>query len=127
MTLKLTTPNEVNSPMQSDIFKMCDSLLTLTDKMEYLEGQSRRNNLVFDRIMESQRETLAETEEKVKKILAEKLQLQREIRGGEGPSHRETWGGTDPRPIVVKFLRYKDRSAILQRTKSLKGSQNINE
>ena len=84
---------------QSNIFKMCDSLLTLTDKMEYLEGQSRRSNLVFDGIMESPGETWAETEEKVKKILAEKLQLQREIEverahcrgkpgGGQTEAHR---------------------------------------
>lgn len=38
--------------MQSDIFKVCDSLLAVTDKMEYLEGQSRRNNLVFEGIQE---------------------------------------------------------------------------
>uniref|UniRef100_A0A3B5LSP2 B30.2/SPRY domain-containing protein n=1 Tax=Xiphophorus couchianus TaxID=32473 RepID=A0A3B5LSP2_9TELE len=29
----------------------------------------------------------------------------------------------EPRPIVVKFLRYKDRSTILQSTKALKGSK----
>lgn len=108
--------------MQSDIFKMCDSLLAVTDKMEYLEGQSRRNNLVFDGIMESPGETWAETEEKVKKVVAEKLQLQREIEVER--AHRTGKpGGDRPRPIVVKLLRHKDRSAILQRTKSLKGSK----
>ena len=28
--------------MQSEIFKICESLLAFTDKMDYLEGQSRR-------------------------------------------------------------------------------------
>lgn len=32
-------------------------------------------------------------------------------------------GGDRARPIVVKFLRLKDRSAILQRTKLLQGSK----
>lgn len=30
--------------------------------------------------------------------------------------------GDKPRPIVVKFLRFKDKSDILQKTKSLKGT-----
>ena len=108
--------------MQSDIFKVCDSLLAVTDKMEYLEGQSRRNNLVFEGIQEAPGETWAETEEKVKKVLAEKLQLQREIEVER--AHRTGKpGGDRTRPIVVKFLRHKDRSAILQRTKLLKGSK----
>lgn len=40
--------------------------------MEYLEGESRRNNLVFEGIQEVPGETWAETEEKEKKVLAEK-------------------------------------------------------
>lgn len=38
--------------MQADIYKVCDSLLTITDKMEYLEGRTRQNNLVFDEVAE---------------------------------------------------------------------------
>lgn len=108
--------------MQSDIFKVCDGLLTITDKMEYLEGQTRRNNLVFDGIVESPGETWTETEEKVQKVLAEKLQLQREVEVER--AHRAGKpGGDRPRSIMVKLLRYKDRETILQRTKSLKGSK----
>lgn len=33
---------ERSSTLQTDVYKVCDSLLTITDKMEYLEGQSRR-------------------------------------------------------------------------------------
>ncbi len=112
---------ERGNTMQADIYKVCDSLLTITDKMEYLEGQTRRNNLVLDGVTESPGETWTETEEKVQKILMEKLQLQkveveRTHRAGK-PS-----GGDRPRPIVIKLLRYKDREAILQRAKSLKGT-----
>lgn len=53
--------------MQIDLFKVCDSLFTITDRMDYLEGQSRRNNSVLDRIMETPGETWSETEEKVLK------------------------------------------------------------
>lgn len=108
--------------MQTDLFRVCDSLLVVTDKIKYLEGQSRRNNLVFDGIMESPGETWAETEEKVKKVLAEKLQLKKDTELER--AHRTGKpGGDRPRPIVVRFLRYKDRSTILQHTKNLKGSK----
>ncbi len=107
---------------QSDLYKMCDSLLAVTDKMEYLEGQSRRNNLVIDGITESPGETWAEAEDKVKKVLTEKLQLKQTIEMER--AHRTGKpGGDRPRPIVVKFLRYKDRTTILQRAKLLKGSR----
>lgn len=62
-----TTQNERCSATLADVHKVCDSLLAITDKLEYLEGQSRRNNLIFDGVAESPGETWAETEEKVKK------------------------------------------------------------
>lgn len=109
--------------MQSDIWKTCESLLTVTDKMEYLEGQSRRNNLVIDGIAELPGETWADTEEKVRSVILEKLQLQRDIEMER--AHRTgkpVAGGERPRPIVVKFSKHKDRSAVLQRAKNLKGT-----
>lgn len=64
---------------QSDVFKVCGSLLATTNKREYLEGQSRTKNLVINGIAESPNETCVETEEKVKTILSEKLNLQHEV------------------------------------------------
>lgn len=61
--------------MQTDIMKICDSLLVVTDKIEYLERQSRKNNLVFDGITEEPGETWYDTERKVKDILVERLKL----------------------------------------------------
>lgn len=108
--------------LQSDIFKVCEGMMSISDKMEYLEGQSRRNNLVFEGINESPNETWAETEEKVNIILNEKLNFQHKIEMER--AHRTGKPrGDRPRPIVVKFLRHKDRSTILQRTKALKGSK----
>lgn len=58
---------------------MCDSLLADTDEMGYLEGQSRRNNLVIDGIEESQQESWSATEEKVKELFRGKMHLQQNI------------------------------------------------
>lgn len=119
-----TKQTEHCNAMQSDILKICDSLIAVTDKMKYLEGQSRRNNLVIDGITESPGETWADSEEKVKRVVSEKLQLQREIEVERAHRTGKPVPGSDrPRPIDVKFFRYKDRSAVLQRAKHLIGTK----
>ena len=67
--IKIINANQTDhgKALQADIMKICDSLLVFTDKLEYLEGQSRRNNLVIDGIEEVPGETWTEVEEKVKK------------------------------------------------------------
>ena len=42
--------------LREDISSVCESMITMTDKSNYLEGQSRRNNMVVDGIAESPRE-----------------------------------------------------------------------
>lgn len=119
----LSTQSVSCNSMQADIIQNCDSLSAVTDKMEYTEAQSRRNNLVFDGIIETPGETWADTEEKVKNILVDKLKLQLDIEVER--AHRtgkSMAANTRPRPIVVKFLRFKDRSAVLERAKNLRGT-----
>ncbi|KAJ4928458.1 hypothetical protein JOQ06_016250 [Pogonophryne albipinna] len=92
-----------------DIVRNSDGLSAVTDKMEYAEGQSRRSNVVLDGIGEEPGETWAQTEEKVKDILVDKLKLQRGIEIER--AHRTgkpAANNTRPRPIVVNFLRFKD-------------------
>lgn len=90
--------------------------------MEYLEGQSRRNNLVFEGLPESPNETWAESEDKVRKLPVENLKM--------GPQHaiEMEWAHRTSkpaqngrsRPMVVKFLRYKNKQAVLTKAKFLK-------
>ena len=58
---------------------MCGSLDYHTDKIEYLENQSRRSNIRIDGIREEEAETWDNTETKVKEILKEKLNLDEEL------------------------------------------------
>lgn len=97
---------------------------TMNGKIDYLENQSRRKNLVFDGIPESAHETWSDSEDNIWKIFTEKLkldsrhiELERVHRSGKPPARDEK-----PRPIVVQFLRFKDRNAILEKAKNLKGS-----
>lgn len=58
----------------------------------------------------------------LKKVFEEKFQINKDIEMER--AHRTGKPGADrPRPIVVKFLRNKDRSTILQHTKDLKGTK----
>ena len=100
------------------------SLLTLNDKSDYIQGQSRRNNVITDGIKESEGEKWSDSEDKVRKLLTEKLQinnrtteLERTHRTGRPPS-----SSTRPRPIVVKFLHHKDKLEVLSKAKALKGT-----
>lgn len=114
------TCKETKNDMKTD----CKSLISLNDKSGYIEGQSRRNNIIIDGINESASEKWSDSEDKVKKLLSEKLQIDhRKIElerahktGKPSPS------STRPRPIVVKFLRYKDKMEVLSKAKALKGT-----
>ncbi len=68
-------------------------------------------------------ETWAETEEKITMILKEKLQLQHKVEVKRAQRVGKPREGDKPRPVVIKLLRYKDRDAILQCAKSLKGTR----
>ena len=93
----------------------------LVSKIDYLENQSRRNNIIIDGILESPSETWSETETKVQDLLQSKLSfsekphIERAHRIG---SHRTS----RHRPVVVKFQRYKDRESALKNARNLKGS-----
>lgn len=114
------TCKETKNDMETD----CKGLISLNDKSGYIEGQSRRNNIIIDGINESASEKWSDSEDKVKKLLSEKLQidhhkieLERAHKTGKpSPS------STRPRPIVVKFLRYKDKMEVLSKAKALKGT-----
>lgn len=103
--------------MQIDIYKVSNSLLTITDKIEYLEGQTRGNNQSHlekpgPRQRENHKNPGGETT-----TAAQDGRMERAHHTGKPD------GGDGPRPIVVKLLRYKDIEAILQRAKSLRGTK----
>lgn len=115
--------SENQNSFQTDIMKICDSLLTVTDKLEYLEGQTKQNNLIFDGIEESPSEVWTESERKIKKVLSEKLHLQHDIELERVYRTGKQVDGKDrPRSIIVKFQKNKDKFEVLQKTKCLKGT-----
>ena len=120
-TSKLATDSELLEKNQKIV---CDSLKILDRTTDYLENQSRRNNLVFDGIKEMPKETWATTEEKVCSVISNCLKLDTRDMAIER-AHRvgkPDTNSTKPRPIVVKFLNHKDRANILENAKKLKNT-----
>ena len=60
---------------RDDISTVCESLLTKTGKTDYLEGQSRPNNMVVDGMPEPPHNNWTESDEKVRITISEKLQM----------------------------------------------------
>lgn len=110
--------------MLNDINMLNSKHNLMNGKIDYLENQYRCKNLIFDGIPESVHKKWSDSEDKIQKILNEKLkldqkhiELERVHRSGKPPARDEK-----PRPIVVRFLRFKDRNTVLEKAKNLKGS-----
>ena len=101
-------------------------------KADYLENQSRRNNLRIDGVLEDSGETWEGTELKVKDLFvtslgfspseATNIKVERAHRTGKNiPIHPSRAPGGSrqhtARSIVVKFQSFKDREAVLRRCK----------
>ena len=101
------------------IEQMSANVKKMDDMTDYLENQSRRNNLLIDGVKELGGETTAEavrrTFEHDLKMPTEQvrsLAIERAHRTG-GKAHRD-------RTIVVKFASFKARDAVLQAARAAK-------
>ena len=86
--------------------------------VDKIEGQSRRKNLIFHCVTESEKETWEQTEDKVQRIIKEKLKI-------EGVSFERVHRldtKIRPRPVIAKFTSFKQRSNVLQERKNLRGT-----
>ena len=95
---------------------------SLEDQVEYLENQSRRNNIKIIGVAEQENETWEKSEELVKGLVKEKLgvtddlEIERAHRVGKKRCHNETCpdgSSFGPRPIVAKFMSWKQREMIV--------------
>ena len=105
----------------SDVSSVQDRLSKLEISPDYLENQTNRNNVVFDGVPEHRAESWEDSEKKVLEIIENTMDLdnvvvERAHRVGRSKSSQRA------RPIVVKFLKFKDREAVLRSGKKLQGS-----
>lgn len=125
------TLKKQNKHLTKQVEELSSELQTVTElakenerKNERLESQSRRENLKFFGIEESRKESWDESENKVRKYIAEGLniddtsiQIERAHRLG---------GSSTPRPIIVKFSFFKDKEKILRAYRQKKKAMRVN-
>nr|XP_047135285.1 uncharacterized protein LOC124812530 [Hydra vulgaris] len=107
---KIKAAKEIETPNIINIFN---------EKCRISEDRSRRNNLRIVGIPENANESWDETEEKVQNLLCNKLgvkgiEIERAHRVGPKKEAQS-------RTIILKLLRFKDKSNILKETHKLKG------
>jgi hypothetical protein len=91
-------------------------------KVDDLENRSRRNNLCFDGIPEEQKESWLATENKVKQILTEKLQIKTDEFTIERAHRvgRARQSTNRPRTAIMKFQSFKTHELILGNSRPAK-------
>ena len=96
----------------------------MTNKLIELEDRSRHNNIRIDGIEEEQYEIWDRCEEKVQKVIKEKLGIEDEVEidrchrmknNGKDRSNNER--NSRPRTIIFRLLRFKDKQRIIQSSK----------
>ena len=101
-----------------DVEHINTELKKLENTADYLENQSRRNNLRFDGIKERAGESWADTEDALRRVLQQQLKLpvEQAMTMPIALAHRTGGAPNDgrDRTIVVKFRYFKDRDAVLQ-------------
>ena len=90
-------------------------------KYEKLEAQSRREDLKFFDIEESEDETWDQSELKIRQYITNDLQIDDTDIKIER-AHRLP-GKTKPRPLIAKFSFYKDKDKILKRYRELRRAE----
>lgn len=108
------------SDVDSDLFVVAKNISSFLPKLDYLDSQFRKNNILIDGIPESENESWVKSEKKVRQIFAEKLKLsdmefERIHRTG-------TSVGDRARPIVARFVSRKDKARVMEKAKNLKGT-----
>ena len=114
--------------LDSAIEEIQDDLDHQEEQMEYLENQSRRNNVRVDGIPEEDNETWEETEAKVKQVLKDELNLtsapdieraHRVAKSSRRPASAQN-SASCPQTIVFRLHDWKEREAILKCARRIK-------
>ncbi|XP_041664790.1 histone-lysine N-methyltransferase PRDM9-like isoform X1 [Cheilinus undulatus] len=107
------------------LIKQLDSIPNQSDRLlerlDYLESQSRRNNIIIDGIsLDHAEETWAETESKVRELLTTKLKLEANSIHIEQAHRRGKFReeAEKPRSIVVKLLSFKEKTLIMEKARA---------
>ena len=111
---------------EEEVGKLRSALETQTSQMEYLENQSRRNNIRVSGIPESPDETWDSAESKVKQAIEEELGIAVDIERAHRVNTRHPGGNggrgdpEKPRTIVWRLHSWKQKEAVLRKARKEK-------
>ena len=115
---------ELHKKEDNAMEKLCSGLKQLEETVDYLENQSRRNNVRIEGVKERPGETWMETEEALRRLMERDLKLPPEqVRAMHIERAHRTGGaptaGRD-RTLIAKFAYFKDKEAIQQAARAMK-------
>ena len=104
--------------VNKELDKISKDMASHSQKMEYLENQSRRNNICVNGIPESDNETWEDAEVKVKRAIKDNLGIEVDIK------RRKTKSGqanqNHPRTIVCRLRDWKQGEQVLRKARRKK-------
>ena len=101
------------------IKRSSESVIKLHEKIRSMEDESKKNNLRFDGVEDSQGENYEQTQEKIQRLIKDKLQLNISLSGAARV------GAHAPgrcRTIIAKFGRVVEKQACLRAAPKLRGT-----
>ncbi|XP_015752865.1 PREDICTED: uncharacterized protein LOC107332646 [Acropora digitifera] len=114
-------------PLRPKLKEAEENLIRVHNSVEYLENQSRRNNIRVSGIPESPGETWNDSENKVKEAIKSSLGLEIEIERAHRVDKRKKVGGKQskeekgkPRTIVCKLKDWKERESVIREARKVK-------
>lgn len=104
-----------NQTLKRENANMQKQLNSVISKLDYIEGQSRRNNVRITGLHGCIDEDWAVTEQKVRSFLVNELEMQEMEQIDIERAHRIKSTDRNKCTIIVKFNRFKDREAVLKK------------
>ena len=112
--------------INKELDKISRDLASHSQKMEYLENQSRRNNIRVNGIPESDNETWEDAEVKVKRATKDNLGIEVDIERAHRVERRKAKSGeadqNHPRTIVCRLRDWKQREQVLRKARREKST-----
>ena len=113
---------KIETEVEADINDIYDCIDYHMDKLEFLENQSRRNNIRIDGISEEENESWDSTAEKVKQVLTEKLGLAAapDIERAHRVGRVVAGSRRRPRTIVCRLRDWRHKESIIRSARRIK-------
>ena len=119
MAKKVNDLQSENETLKRENSKMQKQLNSVISKLDYIEGQSRLNNIRITGLHGRIDEEWAATEQKVRSFITNELDMQEMDQVDIDRAHRIKWSDQNKCTVIVKFNRFKDREAVLKKASEM--------